>query len=61
MGLFSKKDKQEGLIETYDITYLGGHPSFPKAKLGKIVLNIFKSNFEFVSTIGGIKNIAVLY
>ena len=50
MRLVSKRKKSKGIIETYDIIYLGGHPSYPKAKIGKVVLNICKSNFELVST-----------
>lgn len=52
MGLFSKKQEPEGLIKKYGIIYLGGHPDYPKSKVGEIEFNIFNDRFELVETIG---------
>lgn len=49
MGLFGGK-KEEGLLETYGVTYLGGLPEYRKAKAGKIDLKIFRDRFEFHPT-----------
>ena len=40
------------LIEKYSVTYLGGHPAYPKSKLGKITFQLFDDRFEFHPTIG---------
>lgn len=57
MGLFSKKEKvvAEGFIQKYSIMYLGGHPDYPKSKIGEIILNLFEDRFELQSTIGSQK------
>ena len=50
MGLFGKKEKEIGLIAKYDVTYKGGHPDYPKEKIGTIELKIFTDRFELVPT-----------
>ena len=52
MGLFGKKEKEEGLIESYGVVYKGGHPEYPKAKVGKIEFKVFEDRFEFLPTMG---------
>mgnify|MGYP001192568651 CR=1 FL=1 len=34
MGLFSRKKKDEGLLEKYNVTYKGGRPENPKSLNG---------------------------
>ena len=55
LGEFSKKEEIPRLIEEYSVTYLGGHPAYPKSKLGKITFQLFDDRFEFHPT-GGTKN-----
>jgi hypothetical protein len=52
MGFFSKKEKEEGLIESYGVIYKGGHPHYPKEKNGEIEFKVFEDRFEFHSTMG---------
>ena len=40
------------LIEKYSVTYLGGHPAYPKSKLGKITFQLLDDRFELHPTIG---------
>lgn len=52
MGLVrSRREKNAGLIETYGVIYLGGHPEYPKRKAGKIEFKVFDDQFEFTPTI----------
>ena len=53
MGLFTKKtdevtesDKDEKPIESYKVTYRGGHPDYPRAKVGAIEFQVFLDRFE---------------
>lgn len=50
MGLFGKKEEEEGLIESYGVVYKGGHPEYPKEKAGKIEFKVFEDRFEFLPT-----------
>src|ERR1035441_11516 len=58
MGLFSKKSGEgtdnpnsETPIETYKVTYKGGHPAYPKAKAGGILFKVFSDRFELQPTL----------
>ncbi|WP_222635265.1 MULTISPECIES: SHOCT domain-containing protein [unclassified Rhodococcus (in: high G+C Gram-positive bacteria)] len=42
----------EAAIASYDITYKGGLRELPKAKIGKIKLEVYADRFEFKPTIG---------
>jgi hypothetical protein len=57
MGLFSKKSNKvadekndEKPIETYKVTYRGGHPDYAKAKVNALLLDMFPDRFELRPT-----------
>ena len=39
-------------IECYAVNYRGGHPAYPKAKVGKIEFSVFRDRFELRPTLG---------
>lgn len=39
-------------IECYGVNYRGGHPAYPKAKVGKIEFSVFRDRFELQPTLG---------
>ena len=46
MGLFSKKD--DGVLETYKVTYVDGRPDYPDKKaLRQIFMKLYSDHFEF--------------
>ena len=55
MGLFSRKKKDEGLLEKYNVTYKGGRPENPKSLNGKIEMKLYSDHFEFAPTMGSKK------
>lgn len=44
------KQALEGAISRYEVTYVGGLPQYPKAKIGAIGLNIMDNQFSFRKT-----------
>lgn len=52
MALFGKGKKEEDLIVSYGVVYKGGHPDYPKEKIGKIEFKVFKDRFELLPTMG---------
>jgi hypothetical protein len=58
MGIFNKKeaqDGQSGALETYKVTYKGGLPQLPKAKVGEIRMILTPDAFQLNPTIGSQK------
>jgi hypothetical protein len=51
-GLFAKKPKEDGLLESYSVVYKGGHPDYPKEKAAAIEFKVFGDRFEFTPKIG---------
>ncbi|ELY2018202.1 SHOCT domain-containing protein [Flavobacterium psychrophilum] len=51
-NLFEKKEKPQGFICNYGVTYKGGHPDYPKDKIGEIDFCICEDRFEFQPTLG---------
>jgi hypothetical protein len=49
-GLFGKKPKEDGLLESYSVVYKGGHPDYPKEKAAAIEFKVFGDRFEFAPT-----------
>ena len=47
-----KKNAVEGSLRTYGVVYLGGHPNYPKKKVGEISLNIMPDCFYLTPTTG---------
>jgi len=50
MGLFSKKEKKEGLICDYSIIYRGGLADYPKSKSSTIDFLVLNDRFELKPT-----------
>jgi hypothetical protein len=55
MALFKKDEQDSGGLETYKVTYKGGHPDLPKAKVGEIRMVLTSEEFQFNPTIGSQK------
>jgi len=55
MGLFSRKKKDEGVLEKYNVVYKGGRPENPKSLNGKIEMKLYSDHFEFAPTMGSKK------
>jgi hypothetical protein len=49
-GLFAKKPKEDGLLESYSVVYKGGHPDYPKEKAAALEFKVFGDRFEFTPT-----------
>jgi|GEM_PF-1742441 len=50
-GLFAKKEKEDGLLESYSVAYKGGHPDYPNEKAtSSLNFKVFADRFEFVPT-----------
>jgi hypothetical protein len=48
-----KERKRKGqALATYSVTYLGGHPKYPKANAGGIRFSVFQDHFEMSPTMG---------
>ena len=50
--LFGGKPAEAGLLESYSVVYLGGHPDYPKEKAGSIGFKVFTDRFELSPTFG---------
>jgi hypothetical protein len=55
MGLFKKDEQNSDALETYKVTYKGGHPDLPKAKVGEIRMVLTPDEFQLNPTIGSQK------
>ena len=50
MAFGKNKGNGPAPLESYDVTYKGGLPNLPKAKIGKIVWEIWADHFQFNPT-----------